>query len=213
LLGLRAPIYFPLAAQKESFVALVSIHRFTDDTLRDLLADHLLPAKRRLEGELDDLRTAKTAEQNRAHRIRAERGFSEVQRLLGELTDFIANVTEIAERGPPPPDDPTPKREVDARYQMELEDRVLVNSSALWPLLDPLWKEPKKWWKQLAERNGPKGTHFDWSRTAARYFPARVAAECEKNPVLAAAHGCLRKHHPAVADRWAERAFTPKLRR
>jgi hypothetical protein len=50
------PIYFPLSSAKKSFVAWVSIHRWQDDTLNVLLADHLVPTKRRLEGELDDLR-------------------------------------------------------------------------------------------------------------------------------------------------------------
>ena len=40
------PIYFPLSSAKKSFVAFISIHRWTDDTLNVLLADHLVPARR-----------------------------------------------------------------------------------------------------------------------------------------------------------------------
>ena len=98
------PIYFPLTSKGKNFVGLVSIHRWADDSLSVLLADHLLPIKKRLEGELDDLRTAKAAE-NGVAGARAERRFGEVKRLLEELNDFIAKVTEIAERGPPPSDD------------------------------------------------------------------------------------------------------------
>ena len=50
------PIYFPLSSAKKRFVAFASIHRWADDTLNVLLADHLLPARRHLEGELEDLR-------------------------------------------------------------------------------------------------------------------------------------------------------------
>jgi hypothetical protein len=109
------PIYLPLSSAKKSFVAFVSVHRWAGDTLSVLLADHLVPAKRRLEGELEDLRTARASGPNKG---KAEKRFTDVQKLLEELTEFIARVTEIADAGPPPPDDKTAKREVEARYAM-----------------------------------------------------------------------------------------------
>jgi hypothetical protein len=194
------PIYFPLSSAKKSFVAFVSIHRWADDTLHVLLADHLVPTRRNLEGELGDIKSARSLAGGRGSRT--ERRFNEVQKLLEELNDFIAKVTEIAEKGPPPSDGATLKREADARYSMDLADGVVVNSAALWPLLEPQWKEPKKWWGQLANRSGPKGAHFDWSRTAGRYFPVRVKEACGRDPVLAAAHRCLWRHHPHTAYEW-----------
>jgi hypothetical protein len=191
------PIYFPLSSAKKSFVAFVSIHRWADDTLNVLLADHLVPTKRRLEGELDDLRTAKTSG---ASKGKAERRFTEVQKLLEELNDFIAKVTEIAEKGPPPPDDKSTKREVDAPYRLDLDDGVMVNSAALWPLLEPQWKDPKKWWKELANAQGKKD--YDWSHLAARYFPTRVRKKCHEDPSLAVAHKCFWELHPAKAYAW-----------
>lgn len=191
------PIYFPLSSAKRSFVAIISIHRWADDTLNVLLADHLVPTKRRLEGELDDLRTARASGNNKG---KAERRFTEVQKLLEELNDFIVKVTEIAEKGPPPPDDKTPKREVDARYVMDLDDGVMVNSAALWPLLEPQWKDPKKWWKELATAQGKKD--YDWSHLAARYFPTRVRKKCHDDPSLAVAHKCFWELHPAKAYAW-----------
>ncbi|WP_437320722.1 BREX-6 system adenine-specific DNA-methyltransferase PglX [Sorangium sp. So ce385] len=191
------PIYFPLSSGKKSFVTFISIHRWADDTLNVLLADHLVPTKRRLEGELDDLRTARASGTNKG---KAERRFAEVQKLLEELNDFIAKVTEIAEKGPPPPDDKTTKREVDARYVMDLDDGVMVNSAALWPLLEPQWKDPKKWWKELATAQGKKD--YDWSHLAARYFPTRVRKKCHDDPSLAVAHKCFWELHPAKAYAW-----------
>lgn len=191
------PIYFPLSSAKRSFVAFVSIHRWQDDTLNVLLADHLVPARRRLEGELEDLRAARTSGSSKA---RAEKRFSEVQKHLEELNDFIAKVTEIAEKGPPPPDDKTPRREVDARYVMDLDDGVMVNSAALWPLLEPQWKDPKKWWRELATAQGKKD--YDWSHLAARYFPTRARQKCHDDPSLAVAHGCFWELHPAKAYAW-----------
>lgn len=191
------PIYFPLSSSKKSFVAFISIHRWQDNTLNDFLADHLVPAKRRLEGELDDLRTARASGANKG---KVERRYDKVQKLLEELNDFIAKVTEITEKGPPPPDEKTPKRDVDARYVMDPDDGVMVNSAALWPLLEPQWKDPKKWWRELATAQGKKD--YDWSHLAARYFPKRVREKCHKDPSLAVAHKCFWELHPAKAYSW-----------
>lgn len=191
------PIYFPLSSAKKSYVAYASIHRWKDDTLNVLLADHLVPEKRRLEGELEDIRKART---QAAGKGKAEKRFAEAQKLLEELTDFIDKVTAIAECGPPPPDDKTPKREVDARFTMDLDDGVMVNSAALWPLLEPQWKDPKKWWKELATAQGRKD--YDWAHLAARYFPKRVREKCVTDPSLAVAHKCFWELHPAKAYAW-----------
>jgi hypothetical protein len=195
------PIYFPLSSAKRSFVVFASIHRWSDDTLQVLLADHLFPEKRRLEGEVEDIKKARL-DAGTGRTGRAERRFAEVQKLLEELSDFIGRVAEIADSGPPPPAVDVPRREGDARYAMDLDDGVMMNSAALWPLLEPQWKEPRKWWSQIASRSGPKGTHFDWSGTARRYFPKRVGEGCEQDPVLAAAHGCLWRCHPKAAYEW-----------
>jgi hypothetical protein len=191
------PIYFPLSSAKKNYVAFISIHRWRDDTLQVLLADHLLPEKRRLEGELDDIRLARAQATGRG---KAEKRFAEVGKLLEELSDFIEKVTAVATFGPPPPDDKTPRREVDAPYVMDLDDGVMVNSAALWPLLEPQWKDPKKWWRELAAAQGRKD--YDWAHLSARYFPSRVREKCVKDPSLAVAHKCFWELHPAKAYAW-----------
>jgi hypothetical protein len=191
------PIYFPLSSAKKNFVAFASIHLWQDDTLNILLADHLVPTRRRLEGELDDLRTARATSPSKG---KSERRFTEVQKLLEELTAFISEVTALAEHGPRPSDDKTQKREVNAKYAMDLDDGVMVNSAALWPLLEPQWKDPRKWWKELANAQGKKD--YDWSHLAARYFPTRVRAKCQEDPSLAVAHKCFWELHPAKAYAW-----------
>jgi hypothetical protein len=194
------PIYFPLASERKSFIAFISIHRWVDETLNVLLADHLMPTRKRLEGALADLRTVKASEANRANRVRAEKRFAEAQGLLEELNAFIDRVAEIADHGPPPSDEKTKKREVDIRFAMDLNDGVMVNSAALWPLLEPMWKDPRKWWKQLANTEGKKD--YDWSHQAARYFPNRVRKKCQDDPSLAVAHACFWELHPAKAYAW-----------
>jgi hypothetical protein len=76
----------------------------------------------------------------------------------------------------------------------------MINSAALWPLLDPQWKDPKKWWKQLAQAEGKKD--YDWAHLSARYFPRRVYDKCKKDPSLAVAHSCFWKLHPENAYKW-----------
>ncbi|MGH7269482.1 MAG: BREX-6 system adenine-specific DNA-methyltransferase PglX, partial [Polyangiaceae bacterium] len=190
------PIHLPLSSAKRTYVAYVSIHRFRPDTLAVLLAEHLLPERRKVEGQLTDIREARQGATSRA----ATERFTEVQKLLEELNDFVAHVTEIAEKGPPAPDGKTEKREVDARYVFDLDDGVTVNSAALWPLLEPQWKDPKKRWKELANAQGK--SECDWSRLAARYFPDRVKKKCHDDPSLAVAHECFWELHPAKAYAW-----------
>jgi hypothetical protein len=193
------PIYFPLSSAKKTFVAFVSIHRWSENTLRTLLAEHLNPALARLEGEITDLRHTRESGDKKAAR-EAERRYEQVTTWKGELEGFITNVEQCAEKGPPPPDSNTPEREVDARYVPNLDDGVIVNSAALWPLLEPQWRDPKKWWKELATAKGKKD--YDWSHLAARYFPKRVADKCKKDPSLAVAHGRFWRYHPESAYGW-----------
>jgi hypothetical protein len=125
-----------------------------------------------------------------------------VQKWKEELDEFIALVKECAEKGPPPTDDKCPKREVDARYDPNLDDGVMINSAALWPLLEPQWKDPKKWWKELAVASSKGNKDYDWSHLAMRYFPKRVDEKCQKDPSLGVAHGCFWKYHRAKAWAW-----------
>ncbi|WP_437796411.1 hypothetical protein [Sorangium sp. So ce693] len=192
------PIYFPLSSSKRSFVVLASTHRWSD-TLSVLLAGYLVPTKRRLDRELENLRFAKASATNKAN---AENRFAEVQRLAEELDDFIVRIAEVAERGRPKPDGKTIERAMNSRFVMVMEDGVMVNDAALWSLLEPQWKDPKKWWSQVANESGPKATHFDWSHLAARYFPTRVRKKCQENPSFAVAHKCFWALHSGKAYAW-----------
>ena len=193
------PIHWPLSSEKKTFVAWVNIHRWTDSTLRMLLADHLQPTLTRLEGELVDLRIARDGA-DRGPAKEAEKRFGEVQKARDELAVFIKLVEQCAEKGPPPTDAACPPREADACYVPDLDDGVMINSAALWPLLTPQWKDPKKWWKELATAKGKKD--YDWSHLAMRYWPTRVDAKCQQDPSLGVAHGCFWKYHPARAWAW-----------
>lgn len=192
------PIYLPLSSAKKTFVAWVSIHRWADDTLDVLRADHLIPALTALEGELADVQAARSAADGKA-RAAAEKRYVELTRWRDELREFIAAVEQVAERGAPPVDGCRP-RAADARFRMDLDDGVMVNAAALWPLLAPQWKDPAGWWKELSEAKGKK--NYDWSHLAARYWPTRVDEACRKDPSLAVAHDCFWTYHPARAYAW-----------
>lgn len=201
----KRPIYFPLTSSKKSFVAWCAIHRWTNDTLPTLLADYLQPESKRLAGELADLGSARLSG-DRASQAKAQSRFDEVQELRQELQEFIQRVSQIAERGAPPADGKCPPREVDAKFEMDLDDGVMITSAALWPLLEPVWKDPKKWWSELCIA-GTKD--YDWAHLAARYFPTRVDAKCQIDPSLAVAHGCFWKYHPEKAYQWELRLQSP----
>ncbi|MFV1967695.1 MAG: hypothetical protein ACC628_19875, partial [Pirellulaceae bacterium] len=193
------PIHWPLSSAKRTFVAWVNIHRWNDQTLRVLLADHLQPTLTRLDGEIDDLTAARGSADKKAARA-AEGRYDDVKAWRDELVEFMTAVEQCADKGPAPPDPRKPEREVDARYIPDLDDGVMINSAALWPLLEPQWKDPKKWWKELVAAKGKKD--YDWSHLAMRYWPTRVDKKCQTDPSLGVAHGCFWKYHPERAWAW-----------
>ncbi|MEL6897692.1 MAG: BREX-6 system adenine-specific DNA-methyltransferase PglX, partial [Planctomycetota bacterium] len=193
------PIYWPLSSAKKTFVAWVNIHRMNNRTLTVLLADHLQPTLTRLDGELNDLTEARSNPDRKAAREADDR-YADVKAWRDELADFIANVNQCSQSGPAPADPRKPEREVEAVFDPVLDDGVMINSSALWPLLEPQWKDPKKWWKELVAAKGKKD--YDWSHLAMRYWPRRVDKKCQSDPSLGVAHGCFWKYHPARAWAW-----------
>jgi hypothetical protein len=193
------PIHWPLSSANRTFVAWVTIHRMTGQTLRVLLADHLMPTLARLDGELADLRAVRDGADKKAAR-HAEQRFGRVARARDELREFIAAVERCADRGAPPADGKCPPREQDARYVPDLDDGVMINAAALWPLLDPQWKEPRKWWAELAAAKGRKD--YDWSHLALRYWPERVDRKAQRDPSLGVAHGSFWRYHPVRAWSW-----------
>ena len=200
----QRPIYFPLSSTKLNFVAHISIHRWADDTLTTLLADHLIPDLTQLEGELADLldtRHEANLKADRKTQNQADDRYNTLLQFRDELQAFIALIRQCADQGPPIAHPKDPKPETPARFIMNLDDGVMINSAALWPLLEPQsWKKPKTWWSELCTAQGKKD--YDWSHLAARYFPNRVDTKCQTDPSLAVAHGCFWKYHPAKAYEW-----------
>jgi hypothetical protein len=193
------PIHWPLSSSGKTFVAWVNIHRMDDRTLRILLADHLIPVRTRIDGELDDLRQIRDSEDHTAARA-ADSRIGKLSRWREELQDFISAVEQCADHGAPPTDGRCPAREQDAVYTPDLDNGVMINSAGLWLLLVPQWDKPKIWWKELASARGRKD--YDWAHLAMRYWPTRVDQKCQMDPSLAVAHGCFWLYHPERAWAW-----------
>jgi hypothetical protein len=185
------PIHWPLSSANRTFVAWVNIHRMGPHTLTAVLA-RAEQAFLRLKGRATDLRQTRDSADAQASKA-AEKLVATVQKQLAEAETFVATIRTLANKGPE-------GRAVDAPYAPDLDDGVMINSAALWPLLDPQWKDPKKWWGELSKPSGRKD--YDWSHLAARYWPERVDAKCKEDPSLGVAHGCFWRYHPARAYAW-----------
>lgn len=195
------PIHWPLSSAKKTFVAWVNLHRLTGKTLRVLIADHLEPTRTRFEGELTDLRATRDELEKGLARD-AQRRYEKIAEALEELSAFIADVEQCAEYGAPAVDHRCPDRERDASYVPSLDDGVMINAAALWKLLEPQWKAPKIWWKEIALAESKGNKDHDWSKLAMRYWPTRVDAKCKDETSLAIAHGCMWRYHPERAWAW-----------
>ncbi|MBD2510107.1 BREX-6 system adenine-specific DNA-methyltransferase PglX [Nostoc muscorum FACHB-395] len=193
------PIYFPLSSAKKNFVAYISIHRWTENTLQTLLADYLIPELSQIEGELNDLIESRN-QGDKKTQAKAEERYNKLQQQQTELKTFIGLVRQCTEQGTPPANPKDTPRQANACFHLDLDDGVMINTAALWLLLEPQWTQPKKWWSELCNAQGKKD--YDWSHLAARYFPLRVDEKCQKDPSLAVAHGCFWKYHPAKAYEW-----------
>ncbi|MBE9160039.1 BREX-6 system adenine-specific DNA-methyltransferase PglX [Nodosilinea sp. LEGE 06152] len=195
----KRPIYFPLSSANKNFVAFINIHRWSTNTLQTLLADYLLQDLRNLEGETADLLDS-IGQGDSKQQSKTEERRTLVQALYTELQTFVDRVRQCAEQGPPAAHPSDPLRQANAPFSMDLDDGVMINSAALWPLLEPQWSKPKAWWSELCKAEGKKD--YDWSHLAACYFPARVDEKCQIDPSLAVAHGVFWKYHTAKAYEW-----------
>jgi Eco57I restriction-modification methylase len=202
----KRPIYFPLVSAKKSFFLWINIHQWNHGTLNAVLANYLNPDINTIDTRISRLRedVQKTDDAKYLNSLESE--ISQLSLFLEELMNFANKVNQLANEGPAPN-----ITEQNLPYAMDLDDGVMVNSSALWELVLPLWKEPKKWWISLSKPAGNKD--FDWSHLAMRYWPERVMEKVKKDPSLAVAHSeygeykgrdFFKEFHPEAAKKWDE---------
>jgi hypothetical protein len=94
------PIYFPISSAKKNFVAYISIHRWTENTLQTLLADYLRPELNQIEGELNDLIESRN-QGDKKTQAKAEERYHKLQQQQTELKTLIDQVRQCAEEGAP----------------------------------------------------------------------------------------------------------------
>lgn len=201
------PIYFPLVSAKKNFFVWVNIHRWNDGTLNAILANYLYPDRDMMEARIRRLREdIVQSDGDKKTKNELENTVDGLVKLQDELNAFIALVHRLATTGPE-----SELQEATSPFSMDLDDGVMVNAAALWELVAPLWKEPKKWWEILSKPAGKKD--YDWSHLAMRYWPHRVFEKVKKDPSLAVAHSdygaykgrdLFRELHPEAAGKWDE---------
>jgi len=202
----KRPIYFPLSSKKKSYVVWCNIHQWNSGTLQTVLAEFLMPEKRKLELRIDEMQKKKVGIQNKKELNDLEKIITSYSRWNDDLDELIIAMARVAEKGPNPK-----AQERTTPYVMDLDDGVMINSAALWELLYPLWKDPKKWWGHLEKPVGKND--YDWSHLAMRYWPKRVWEKLQKDPSLAVAHSdygeykgrdLFKELHPEMAKKWDE---------
>ncbi|WP_167883962.1 hypothetical protein [Leptospira meyeri] len=200
------PIYFPLSSSKKNFVFYFNIHTWKPGTFSYILSDFLNPDLKSMKARLVSLQDAKiNASGSESRQI--DKDILNLQKYILELEEFVKLLEIINTTGID-----ANQLEAKVSYFMDLDDGVMVNSSALHPLLEPQWKKPKEIWDAILKPSGKKD--YDWSHLAMRYFPKRVLDKCKKDPSLAVAHSDYGEHkgrdlfkefHPEASKKWEER--------
>lgn len=204
------PIYFPLSSARKNFVFYFNIHTWSSGTFQQILADYLNPDLRAMKLRIEKLQEARS-QASAADKRKAEKDYAELSALTDELADFCQTLEQVMRKGPDPD-----RQQAQVPYVMDLDDGVVVNSAALYPLLQYHWKDTKTNWALLATPTAKKD--FDWSHLAMRYFPKRVFDKLKKDPSLAVAHShygeykdrdLFRELHRDAAKKWDERNAAP----
>jgi len=171
------PVYWLLQSSKRSYGLYLFHERATRDTLYLIQGNRYLGGKinhTRQRGE-DLQRDVRTAQGARKREL--ERELEKTETLLAELEEFALALKAIT--------DATNERGETVGWAPELDDGVILNLAPLYTVL-PAWAaEPRKYWDRLATGE------YDWSYTAMRYWPDRVATKCRTNKSYAIAHNRL----------------------
>jgi len=139
----KAPIYWQLRSPRKSFSIWLYYHRLTGDTLWTVLRNYVDPKLEHEQEVLTELKAklevAQKAGQGREER-RLVREIQKQQQLLEELTQFRADIYEVASMG----------------YEPDRDDGVKINIAPLHKLVP--WPEAARAWRELQEGKYPWST-------------------------------------------------------
>jgi len=141
--GRKAPIYWQLRSARKSYSIWLYYHRLTGDTLWTVLRNYVDPKLEHEQQVLAELKAklkmAQKTGQSREER-RLVREVQKQEQLLEELTQFRADIYEVASMG----------------YEPDRDDGVLINIAPLHKLVP--WPEAARAWRDLWEGKYPWST-------------------------------------------------------
>lgn len=107
----KRPIYWMFSSPKGSFNVLVYLHRYTPDTLSNILNNYLREYKEKLNSEVEHLEKVKE-DGTAGEQAKASKRMDKINKILGELYDYERNILlPLAQE----------------RISIDLDDGVLVN--------------------------------------------------------------------------------------
>ena len=170
----KRPVYWLLQSPARSFSVYVFHERATRDTLPLIMGTRYVTGKiNQLKNRMDEVQAERKSAEGRAKKL-LEKDQEDLETKLLDLEAFEAAIRRILEQ--------KNERGETVGWAPEIDDGVILNLAPLRELM-PSWKEPEKFWQELAEGN------YDWSYTAMRYWPDRVLEKCRNNRSYAIAHG------------------------
>ncbi|WP_216905720.1 BREX-1 system adenine-specific DNA-methyltransferase PglX [Synechococcus sp. CCY 0621] len=157
----QAPIYWQLSAGSGSYSVWLYYHRFTTDTLYQVLGIVKLRLEE-AEREISDLGA------HGALSVDAANCLQEAQCLLADLRILKSELDLVS-----------------PLWNPYLNDGVIINHAVLWRItpFTPWQKKCKECWDKLV--NGD----YDWGHLAFHLWPERVIKKCQSDRSLAIAHG------------------------
>jgi len=157
----QAPIYWQLSAGSGSYSVWLYYHRFTADTIYQVLGIVKLRLEE-AEREISDLGANGSLSGDEANRLQEAQTLLQDLRLLKSELDLVAPL-----------------------WNPNLNDGVLINHAILWRITPfaPWQKKCKECWDKLV------GEEFDWAHLAFHLWPERVIKKCQSDRSLAIAHG------------------------
>jgi len=161
----KAPIYWQLATPSASYSVWLYYHRFTRDTLYQVLHDYVAPKVLHEERNLAEMIQASGGKPTASQRKEIDRQEAFVEELRA-MRDEVARVAPV--------------------WNPNLDDGVILNFAPLWRLVPQhkAWqRECKACWDKLAAGD------YDWAHLAMHLWPERVVPKCAGDRSLAIAHG------------------------
>ena len=120
----KRPIYWMITSPKGSFRAFIYLHRYTKDTVGQILNDYVRPFEKKLESRIAECRHISTSSSSGTkEKIQAQKDVDRFEKALQEITEWDAKVLRPLAL---------------ERIELDLDDGVKVNYGKLGAILEPV---------------------------------------------------------------------------